>query len=145
MAKITRIQEVKKALAMAKAKHAKALYKGVYKAGLHLQRRSQKLVPVQTGVLKASAGTDMEGTGLTVSAVVFYATDYAIYVHENEDAAHGEDFNRKYAVEIERHKGQHKYWFNRGPKQQAKFLETPLREDRTKLRRIISYEIEVAL
>jgi hypothetical protein len=46
--------------------------------------------------------------------IVGYAASYALFVHENLDAAHGEEFNKKHGR-------------GRGPNQQAKFLETPFR------------------
>lgn len=64
---------------------------------------------------------------------VGFAASYALSVHENLEAAHGEEFNRKHAKDIGRkitrgpRKGkiaEHK----RGPGQQAKYLEQPYRE-----------------
>ncbi len=54
------------------------------------------------------------------SVIVFYATNYAVYVHENLQAAHGKAYNAK-------HRGEKKFK-SRGPKQQAKFLEGPARK-----------------
>lgn len=51
---------------------------------------------------------------------VGYAASYAVAVHENLEAAHGEAFNVK-------HRGE-KGFTSRGPGQQAKYLEQPFRE-----------------
>lgn len=56
------------------------------------------------------------------SVAVSYYTSYALYVHENMQAAHGTDYNEQYADEIAagtRH--------DRGAGQGAKFLEEPAR------------------
>lgn len=65
----------------------------------------------------------------TASVVVGYTASYALYVHENLQARHGEAFNaaageRKRDVKGRFKKGQGR----RGPGQQAKFLERPARE-----------------
>lgn len=95
---------------------AKGLRVGLLKAGLFLQRESQKLVPIDTGALKASANTRIEGEGLDSSVVVSYGTEYAIYVHENLEAHH--------------------------PVGQAKYLSTPLTEKREALQKIVIQGIE---
>lgn len=94
----------------------KGLRKGLFRAGLFLQRESQKIVPVETSILKNSAHTRMVGTGMDVAAIISYGTDYAMYVHENLEA---------------RHK----------PGKQAKFLEQPLRDHQERLREIIAQAI----
>ena len=142
MANITGIREMQQALAKTEKLTYKGLRTGLKRAGLLLQRESMKLVPIQTGNLRGSADTQMEGAGKQVAAVVFYSTDYAIFVHENLEAAHGAAFNAKYAEEIAAAPPNHPFYFKRGPKQQAKFLEQPLREMRGQLVQIVSSEIE---
>jgi hypothetical protein len=66
------------------------------------------------------------------SVVVGYATDYALYVHEDLTKAHGEAFNVKHADEIAAGT-EH----SRGPNQQAKFLEQPARQNRDSYKQII--------
>lgn len=90
----------------------KGLRKGLFTAGLFLQRESQKIVPIEFAVLKNSANTRPEGTGAKTSVVVSYGTDYAVFVHEDLEA---------------RHK----------PGKQAKFLEQPLRDHRERIREIV--------
>jgi len=105
-------------------RHPKAttvgLRRGLYRGGLYLQRMSQMIVPVDTATLKGSANTRLEGEGLGSAAVVGYGTDYAVYVHEDLEA---------------RHK----------PGKAAKFLETPLREKRDKIAKIVHDAIKEAL
>lgn len=87
--------------------------KNVKKAGLYLQRESQKIVPVDLGNLKGSAFTRwVAGKGWSITVVVGYTANYAIYVHEDLNA---------------RHK----------PGKVAKYLERPLREKRMRLLEIM--------
>ena len=85
-----------------KGETARGMERGLMKAGLFLQRESQKIVPVDTGTLKNTAFTrKKDGTsGFETEVVVGYRTDYDIYVHEDLDAKHK-------------------------PGKYAKFLETP--------------------
>lgn len=145
MAKVEGVKEIKEALAEIKHMHAQGLARGLVRAGLWLQRESMLLVPVLTGQLKNSANTRQEGSGFEVSVVVSYGTTYAVYVHEDLEAAHGAAFNQKYAEKIawaaksrsKQASKARKYYFKRGPNQQAKFLETPLRTGRDKMRKMV--------
>lgn len=124
------------------ADYGKKIEAGIKRAALHLQRASQKVVPVLSGNLKASSFTRSEGKGLSVKAHVGYTAAYAVYVHENLDAAHGSEFNAKHADKIAGHQGRntkskHAYWFNRGPNQRAKFLEGPMNEERPAMAALI--------
>jgi len=129
---------------------------GLKKAGLHLQRVSQKeYVPVDQGTLKNSAFTRAFGVGFRTDVVVGYTAGYAAYVHENLNAAHGKSFNRKHAAEIARVRRtrrlykkkygnkpprQKPYFRARGEGQMAKFLEFPARLERKKMLAIIAKE-----
>lgn len=73
-----------------------AAIRGLKKAGLRLQRESQKVVPVDTGALKRSAFTNTFGKGKNTDVVVGYAIHYAIYVHENLYARHARGKIAKY-------------------------------------------------
>ena len=99
---------------------------GLKVAGLFLQGASQKLVPVDTGNLKASAFTRSTGTGFATSVGVGYTAAYALFVHE--------------LVKM-RLKGQPRttkgsYWDPQG-RAQAKFLEEPARKLRPQLIAIV--------
>lgn len=117
--------------------------KGLIKAGLFLQRKSQEIVPVQFGFLKASAYTRMSvahSKTMTGIVSVGYTAAYAVYVHENLEAAHGRAYNVKHKEEIMNPDRAHTVRsgnFQRGSAQQAKFLEAPCRTYRMELLRII--------
>ena len=142
----TGLNEVVKGLDLNDKKVQRSIRSGLIGAGKWLLRTSQQLVPVQFGILKASGFVRDVGVSKDrPDVVVGYTAKYAIYVHENMDAAHGKAFNAKYAKEIAAHsrilkrgknKGKVVYgavksgWFPRGLNQQAKFLETPMRTER---------------
>ena len=135
---ITGVKElVSKLTQMREESDPKKLGEGLSQAGLWLLAASQKIVPVQHGFLKASGRTRKEGGGLDVQVIVSYGTDYAVWVHENKDAWHGDDFNKLYSKEIAEAPPTHPKWFLRGPDQQAKFLEDPMREGRRHMQDII--------
>lgn len=103
------------------ARHAKGCERGLKRAGLMLQRASQKLVPIDTGNLRASAFTRAEGSGFETVVTVGYTASYALFVHE--------DLPAKYSP--------HKY--KRG--RQSKFLEQPARELGPQLAAIVKEEM----
>jgi hypothetical protein len=125
---------------------------GLLKGGLLLQRESQAIVPVQFGPLRASAFTRNVGrSGFDADVIVGYTAAYAVFVHENLEAAHGADFNVKHANKIagmsDLRKSQHRkvrvkdIWFLRGENQQAKFLEQPARQYRMAILQVIGKTI----
>lgn len=95
---------------------------GIWAAGLMVQRKSQRLVPVEKGPLRASAYTRPEGSGV----VVGYSADYALAVHENVEAKlRGRP----------RPSGLGEYW---GPHGEPKFLERPFRESKQEIINIVA-------
>jgi len=164
MARVGKIKGVKKLLVQfknKKVKNAKGIEQGLKLAGMHLFNKSQELVPIFRGNLRASGTVRSIGSGFKTEVIVGYGTDYAIYVHENLGesskstfAAHGKTFNQKYSKEIadppkwvnlwgEKVKGS-LYYFKRGVKQQAKFLETPVRMESITMQKIIRTAIKLA-
>lgn len=157
MAEIQNITAVKKALRAAVQQKVQRMTQGLTQAGLLLQRESMKIVPVDFGNLKATAFTRCEGAG-TANVIVYvgYTAAYAVFVHENVDALHGAAFNQVYAQElsdmaaIKRRKSKGittaQLWrtvlspfrHNRGPNQQAKFLESPFRRLINQMRTIVA-------
>ena len=111
------VQEVKDNLRKANYSLGASTRRGLIKAGLYLQRQSQKIVPVLTGNLKNSAGTKPIGHGWYTDVVVYYTAAYAVYVHERTEL---------------RHK----------PGKEAKFLEKPARIYRPQILAIIRGEAE---
>lgn len=147
-AQISLIQQALRRHANAKALR---LAEGLKKAGLFLEAESKKVAPVDYGVLKASAFTRVENDYTrTVDVIVGYTAAYAVFVHENLDALHGAAFNARYAKELAEAKAARKrgervsgpFRHNRGPDQQAKFLEAPFRRHRRTLRDIVVAEFD---
>lgn len=119
------------------------LQKGLLKAGLHLQGLSQQIVPVEHGVLKASAQTRLVEDQLTnPTVIVSYTAPYASYVHEipPPGVTHGAEYNTKHAAEIAAGVD-----FARGPNQTYKFLERPLRENVEELKKMVRTEVSAEL
>lgn len=94
-----------------------SLRPALLRAGLRLQRESQKMVPVNFGVLKASAYTRAEGKGMDTRVSVGYTASYALFVHEAVGMV---------LAGQPRPQGRGLYWDPQG-QAQAKFLETPMR------------------
>jgi len=110
---ITGVDDVIRRMKKSKIFIGKEVEAGLKRAGLFLQRESQKVVPVEFGILKNSAGTRSEGSGLSTVVTVFYTASYAVYVHERTELRHAQG-------------------------KQAKFLEGPAREKRDELLKKIS-------
>ncbi len=112
---------------------------GLKMAGLHLQRTSQRLVPVDYGFLKASAYTRHTGEGWNTVVTIGYTAAYALYVHENREIwppgmrLKGQDRSKP-------HKG--KYWDPQN-RAQPKFLEDPARTEAGMIRAIIRYHTRI--
>ena len=80
-------------------KQVRAIGRGLTKAGLFIQRESQKIVPVDTGALKNSARTRLVRAATKGSeqyAEVSYNTAYAVRVHEDPVAKHKKGKTYKY-------------------------------------------------
>ncbi len=146
LSNVTGLEKVLKNLDRANVKIGQAVHRGLVKGGLLLQAKSMDIVPVQLGTLKASCFTrNVGGNGFAADIVVGYTTDYAVYVHEDLTKAHGKEFNVKHAEEIAAAAGTKMGtakggMFPRGENQQAKFLERPMREQRTTILKIIADE-----
>jgi len=69
---------------------------GLKRAGLYIQRKSQEIVPIDTGILRNSARTDAKGSGFKTEVSVMYLASYAIYVHEDKDAKHSKGRTYRY-------------------------------------------------
>lgn len=130
MARITRFTGLKQVLLRMKREQSMQgvnVERGLKKAGLFLLAKSMKEVPVEHGVLKASGFVRHKGSGFSTKVYVGYTAAYAIYVHENMDATHGEAFNMKHSADIAA--GRVKA---RGPGQKSKFLEDPAKNPANK-------------
>ncbi len=132
LATITGVKEILANLAKKDAILAAKLQLGLKAAGLRLQRESQRLVPVDTGNLKASAFTRMSGAGWKSQVKVGYTAFYALYVHEA--------VGMKLKGQLRSTKG--KYWDPQN-RAQAKFLEEPARRLGPDLRRMIQERMRI--
>lgn len=117
LVKFKGVKEIIKAMQKTNFKLGILARHGLIKAGLFLQRQSQKIVPIETSTLKNSAGTRALGSGWMTAVVVFYTASYAVYVHERTELRHA-------------------------PGKKAKFLEEPARRYMSIILRIISGEME---
>ena len=104
-----------------------------------LKRESMKIVPRDKGHLIGSAYHRLIPAGWLSDAIVGYTAEYAVYVHEDLDKAHGAAYNKKYAKEIANQKD--KYHKAKRPDEQAKFLERPVRNNRSRILRILAFDI----
>lgn len=123
-----------------RAQFGRNIERGMLRGGTFLLDQSNRIIPVDQGNLRASGFIRHSGKGLKVIVRVGYTANYALYVHENLDFAHGEAFNRKYVKEIAAGAKQPwngKTFHRRGPDQQAKFLEMPARRDRGRIVQIV--------
>lgn len=112
-----------------------AANQGLLLAGLELQRQSQDIVPVEFGVLKASAFTRQSQKN---EVSVGYTALYALYVHEQIGMVlQGQD-RRPSPPHIG------KYWDPQG-RGQAKFLEAPFRNFKPTLMKIVAERVRGAL
>lgn len=119
---------------------------GLLLAGHHLMRESVKIVPVQTGALKASYLVRKKSA--THIEIGYEGMEYGAWVHEtpNPPHAHGKEFNIKHAAEILAVKGTPLGtaaggMFNRKPNQQYKFLEKPIRDEHLTVLKTIRDEV----
>lgn len=143
-------QEFIRKLNLADKKIFAAATRGLEKAGLHVFKKAQSIIPVWQGNLKASG--KVEQSPDKKSVVINYTSPYAVYVHEITTNVHGHMFNVKYAKEIAREKDRTRrraskrktdpYYKERGENQQAKFLATPLNRERSEMLNIIANEIK---
>ena len=103
---------------------------GLLAAALIAQRESDKRVPVETGVLRASSFVRKTPED-DMSVELGYSANYALFVHENlEMKLKGQD----------RPSGLGKYW---GPKGEAKFLENSLRDKKADMLKAIQRKARV--
>jgi len=114
--------------------------RGIIKATAYTLRLAQQIVPVDQGHLRGSGFARHSGSGLKTIGRAGYEAEYALWVHEDLGARHGEEFNRYYAKQIASGALQPwngKVFHKRGPNQQAKFLEKPVRENRKEIVKIV--------
>lgn len=137
MARITNLDRVKRMIQQHARSRERAMQEGLKDAGKVLLAASQLVVPVDYGHLKGSKYIESKNKGARFTVEVGYHAAYAIYVHENPWALHGEEFNRAYAKELAKHPTIGPFRHARGPNQIYKFLEWPFRKLRSALIQIV--------
>jgi hypothetical protein len=115
MAKVTGGEKLVRQLRSVRKQYSAGLARGVRKAAAHILRRAQKLVPYLTGELEESGHLEERKKGGDVSVDIVFEKPYAIVQHENLDFEHPNG-------------------------RQAKYLETPIREDKDLIQEIIRKE-----
>lgn len=128
MAKLHNMDGLKKALTGKHNTQVRGFVRGVKKGGLHLQRKSQEEVPVDTANLKNSAFTRAEETTSQIIVTVGYTAEYAVYVHEIPPTPYTTASGKA------RPGAQH------APGKKWKYLEGPARTERGEILNIISVE-----
>lgn len=121
---VTGLNELRVNLQGTQARLDKLIPKGLSAAALFLRGKSQMLVPVDFGILKASAFTRATGTGKDTVVSIGYTALYAMFVHEMPSGLDPSRFGR------ERRAGdptRGNFWDPAG-RGQSKFLETPARD-----------------
>jgi hypothetical protein len=112
------IRRFEKSLDKAEKDYEKKLEQGLVRGALFLLAKSQEVVPVDTGALKASGTIRQEGKGAKTIVFVVYTDSKAVIVHERIKGPRGK---KVYHAEPT----------------QAKFLERPMIRYRKEIARII--------
>ena len=116
-AKLVGVEEAIRRVYTKKGELARGMARGITKATLFLLRKSQQVVPVDTGALRASGFAEIMGAGFRTQGRVGYTMSYAIFVHENLEARHR-------------------------PGKQAKYLSGPAKKFRNKMVQIMRDEAQ---
>ena len=138
MRNVKGLPQLKRRLHQAANRHALGFARGARAAGKMLLRESNKIIPVDTSNLQSTGYVAVTGKSFSTIVSVGYTADYAVEVHEETWKVHGEDYNAKYAEQIAL--GATYYIFRDGvaiertyrlrkPEEQAKFLETAVRNN----------------
>lgn len=124
----TSLRNLQKSIDRADKKLAKKFEEAVTLGALFLLGKSQEIVPVEYGLLRASGGVRREGNGWNSVAYVYYTADYAVYVHENvRMKLKGQRRPSKIGL----------YWDASIGPGSSKFLEKPSRRYRKEIIRVI--------
>lgn len=126
MARVRSITGVNRVLSNMKAaqnRDARTISRILTQTGYLIQKTSQKIVPVDSGNLKASAYTRRMGLGFKSVVTVGYTAKYALYVHEQVGMRLKGLPRRGTRTDGTLRKGY--YWSPQGS--MAKFLEIPAR------------------
>jgi hypothetical protein len=97
--KVDGVHATLRALAKTKRNDGEAIADGLYVCAVTLYKKSQELVPVDTGDLKESGRVWQYGTGFNARATVEYVNDYAVPVHEILTAEHAPPTQARYLAD----------------------------------------------
>jgi len=141
-----------------------AVERGLKRGALQIFREAQQEVPVDEGNLKGSGFVrQTAGRGLSAEFTIGYTASYAVYVHENLDAAHGAEYNTKYEAERTKYSAKLRdekgrflkgsgektvtasKYKKRGENQKAKFLEDPARRNIPAVVKFVQEEVVGAI
>jgi hypothetical protein len=117
------------------------LRRGLLRGALVLQRESQKMVPVDTGNLKASAFTRYELLRGEPSYLIGYTASYALFVHEAIGMKLKGEKRQPYYIDGQKRGGKGRYWDPQG-QSGPKFLEGPARTKRREIRAAVISEMK---
>lgn len=87
-------KEIYKAMGLVEEEIAKAAIKGMRTTALNILGESQKLVPIDTGILQKSGSIKVNQGALT--ATISYNTPYALKQHEDVSLNHPKGGEAKY-------------------------------------------------
>lgn len=151
---ITGIKSVVRNLRKADNKLGQGFVRGAKLAGLMLQRESQDRVPIDYGILRASAYTRAEGSLFKTVVRVGYTANYALYIHELVDNSKGLFIpRREHNANSRTHNGRtfrragkpgnRGYYWDPYPRSGPKFLENPAKEMAPEMRKVIAANMHV--
>ncbi len=129
---VLNLKELIETLKRKKDAHAEGFEEGVTKAAWDLYDKALEIVPIETGKLWLSGKVVIEGKGFETVGHVIFDAEYAIWVHERLDLAHGKVYNIKYAEDIAAGRK-----ILKRPQEQAKFLESPLRGNTDRYKQMV--------
>lgn len=99
MIKIEGVETTLKAMRGKAKADAENIAKALEACARILYRKSQTLVPVDTGDLKQSGRVEVSGRGFGATAKVVYANEYAVPVHEILEAYHEPPTQARYLAD----------------------------------------------
>jgi hypothetical protein len=137
MSSISGINFVLSAILETETRIGTGVSRGLKKAGVALQKRSQGMVPVEFSVLKDSAFTRAEGKGLNTVVKVGYTALYGVYVHEYVQMKLKGKPRKQQRGKLP---PRGKYW-DPQPQASAKFLERPARMMMPEMEAIIAASV----
>lgn len=98
-AKVENLDYVIQAMGKEREKTERTIAEGLWKAGEIILKKSQELVPVDTGELRSTGKLFSWGSGLNTVVFIRYSAEHAIWVHENLEAYHKPPTQARYLAD----------------------------------------------